>query len=122
MKPTVKDTGLRDVPHGRCLHDVPDHKLLDGLVLGDAAGAVGAADGLHVATALLGTTVVPPLLGLSRADVRQNYIKKKKSVLGSKRMLLKVESMGTRPKREYVLLAILDRHSDAVFFGGRGAC
>lgn len=36
--------------------------LLDGLVLADAAGAVGAADGLGMAAALLGQTVVPPLL------------------------------------------------------------
>lgn len=70
MEPTVKDTGLRDVSHSRCLHDVPDHKLLDGLVLGDTAGTVGAADGLHMATALLGTTVIPPFLGLSNADTR----------------------------------------------------
>lgn len=61
---TVKDTGLWDVSHGRRLHDVPDDELLDGLVLGDTAGTVGAADGLHMPTALLGTTVIPPLLGL----------------------------------------------------------
>lgn len=61
---TVKDAGLGDVPHCRRLHDVPDDKLLDGLVLGHAAGTVGAADGLHVPTALLGATVIPPFLGL----------------------------------------------------------
>lgn len=61
---TVEDAGLRDVPHSRRLHDVPDDKLLDGLVLGDAAGTVGAADWLHVPTALLGATVVPPFLSL----------------------------------------------------------
>lgn len=72
MKPTVKDAGLRDVSHSRCLNDVPDDKLLDGLVLGDTPGTVGAADGLHMATALLGTTVVPPFLGLSNADMT-NY-------------------------------------------------
>lgn len=64
LKPTVKDTGLRDVSHSCCLHYVPDDKLLDGLVLGDTTGTVGAADGLHVAAALLGTTVIPPFLGL----------------------------------------------------------
>lgn len=62
--PTVEHTGLGDVPHSRCLHDVPDDKLLDGLVFGHAAGTVCAADGLNVATALLGTAVVPPFLGL----------------------------------------------------------
>lgn len=61
---TVEDAGLRDVPDGCGLHDVPDDELLDGFVLGDAAGAVGAADGLDVAAALLGPTVVPPLLRL----------------------------------------------------------
>lgn len=61
---TVEDAGLGDVPHCRSLHDVPDDKLLDGLVLGHAAGTVGAADGLHVPTALLGATVIPPFLGL----------------------------------------------------------
>lgn len=61
---TVKDTGVRDVSHSRCLHDVPNDKLLDGLVLGDTTGTVGAADGLHMPTALLSATVIPPLLGL----------------------------------------------------------
>ncbi len=61
---TVKDAGLGDVSHGSRLHYVPDDKLLDGLVLGDATGTVGAADGLHVPTALLSTTVIPPFLGL----------------------------------------------------------
>lgn len=65
---TVEDAGLRDVSHGCCLHDIPDHKLLDGLVLGDTTGTVGAADGLHVPTALLSTTVVPPLLGLQKTE------------------------------------------------------
>lgn len=61
----VKDTGLCDVSHGRRLHYVPDDKLLDGFVLGDTTGTVGAADGLHMPTALLSATVIPPLLGLS---------------------------------------------------------
>lgn len=64
---TVKDTGLRDVSHSGCLNYVPDDKLLDGLVLGDTTGTVGAADGLHMPTALLSTTVIPPLLGLQNA-------------------------------------------------------
>lgn len=61
---TVEDAGLRDVPHCRSLHNVPDDKLLDGLVLWDTAGTVGAADGLHMSTALLGATIIPPFLGL----------------------------------------------------------
>lgn len=70
LKPTVKNTGFWDVPHSRCLHNVPDDKLLDGLVLGDTPGTVGAADGLHMATALLGTTVIPPFLGLWNAHTK----------------------------------------------------
>merc|ERR1711902_306541 len=31
-----------DIPHGGGLHDVPDHELLDSLVLGASLGAVGA--------------------------------------------------------------------------------
>merc|ERR1719444_607417 len=52
--------GVGDVPHGRGLYDVPDHKLLDGLVLGAGLGAVGAADELDMATAVLVTSSVPP--------------------------------------------------------------
>lgn len=63
-KLTVKDAGLCDVSHCSRLHYVPDDELLDGLVLRDTAGTVGAADGLDMATALLSTTVIPPLLGL----------------------------------------------------------
>lgn len=70
LKPTVKDTGFRDVSHSRCLHYVPDDKLLDGLVLGDTTGTVGAADRLHVAAALLGTTVIPPFLGLRNTHTK----------------------------------------------------
>lgn len=65
---TIKHTGLRDVPHSCCLDNVPDDKLLDGLVFGHATGTVGAADGLNVTTALLGTTVVPPFLGLGKTS------------------------------------------------------
>merc|ERR1719507_689305 len=45
--------GIGDVPHGGGLHDVPDHELLDGLVLGARLGAVGAPNELHVPTAVL---------------------------------------------------------------------
>lgn len=67
---TVKDAGFSDVPDSCSLHYVPDHKLLDGLILRDAAGTVGAADGLHMPTALLGATVVPPFLGLLKQKVK----------------------------------------------------
>merc|ERR1740129_1554666 len=55
------DAGLRDIPNGSSLHDVPDHKLPDRLVLRDTLGAVGATDVLDVAPAVLVTSVVPPL-------------------------------------------------------------
>ena len=52
-----------DVPHCGGLHDVPDDKLLDGLVLGAGLGAVGAADELDVAAAVLVAASIPPLRG-----------------------------------------------------------
>merc|ERR1719507_948746 len=55
--------GIRDVPHGGGLHDVPDHELLDGLVLGAGLGAVGASNELHVPTAVLVAASIPPLGG-----------------------------------------------------------
>lgn len=70
---TVEHAGLGDVPDGGCLHDVPDDELLDGLVLGHAAGTVGAADGLDVATALLGASIIPSLLGLWREGESEHY-------------------------------------------------
>ena len=53
--------GVRDVPHSGGLHNVPDHELLDGLVLGHALGAVGASHELDVATAMLVASVVTAL-------------------------------------------------------------
>ena len=53
--------GIGDVPHGGGLHDVPDHELLDGLVLGARLGAVGAPDELDMATAMLVTSIVSTL-------------------------------------------------------------
>merc|ERR1719315_443071 len=51
-----------DITDGRGLHNVPNDKLADGLVLGASLGAVGAPDGLHVPPIVLVATVVPPLL------------------------------------------------------------
>lgn len=59
----VPDAGLRDVAHGGSLHDVADDELLDCLVLGHAAGAVGAAHGLHMAAIVLVASSVTALLG-----------------------------------------------------------
>merc|ERR550534_3617143 len=58
----VVNTRVLDVTDGSSLHDVPDDKLLDGLVLGHASGTVGAADGPYVATPLFAAPVVPALL------------------------------------------------------------
>ena len=85
-KPGV-DARLGDVPDGGSFNNIPDHELPDRLyadmnsnwcsrfpktkslqcrlciylVLGDALGAVGAADILDVAPAVLVASVVPPL-------------------------------------------------------------
>jgi len=56
------DRGLGEIPDSCRLHDVPDDELLDGLVLGHAARAVGAAHGVHVTSALLRATSIPALL------------------------------------------------------------
>ena len=57
------DGGLGDVPDGGRLHDVADHELGDGLVLGDDAGAVVATDVAHAAAAVLVAAVVAALHG-----------------------------------------------------------
>lgn len=113
--PTVKDAGFRDVSHSRCLHDVPDDKLLDGLVLGDTTGTVGAADGLHVATALLGTTVIPPFLGLQSAHNKDRlqlvvHIKLQiNEMLNFENIFRNFEMMpiGSKPTPEYLHLQMM---------------
>ena len=55
--------GVGDVSHGGSLHDVPDHELLDGLVLGASLGAVGAPNELDVPAAVLVAASIPPLGG-----------------------------------------------------------
>ena len=54
-------TGIGDVSDGGSLHNVPDDKLLDGLVLGASLGAVGAPHKLDMTTSVLVTPVIPPL-------------------------------------------------------------
>lgn len=56
------DAGILDVTDGCSLNNVPDNKLLDSLVLRHAAGAVGAADGPHMASPLLAAPVITALL------------------------------------------------------------
>lgn len=69
FKPTVKYTSLRDVPHGCSLHDVPDHKLFNSLILRYTPSTVRATNRLNVPTALLGTSVVPSLLSLKTHNI-----------------------------------------------------
>lgn len=57
-----EDGGIRNVTDGCRLDHVPDCESLDSLVLGSAPRAVGASDGLDVATALLVTSVGRALL------------------------------------------------------------
>lgn len=61
------DGCLSEISDGSSLNNVADDKFLDGLVLGHAAGTVGATHGLHMTAALLGTSVVPSLLSLQKA-------------------------------------------------------
>ena len=58
----IKDTRFRNVPDGCGLYYVSNDELLNGLILGHASGAVGAANRLHMAAAFFGTTVVPSFL------------------------------------------------------------
>ena len=66
--------GVGDIPHGGGLHDVPDHELLDGLVLGAGLGAVSAADELDMAAAVLVAASVPPFRG--HFNFRKTFLKK----------------------------------------------
>lgn len=51
-----EDGGIGDITDGSGLDHVADGETLDGLVLGGAAGTVGAAHRLDVAAAVLVTT------------------------------------------------------------------
>lgn len=53
--------GLGNVSHGGLLDHVSNQEPLDGLVLGDKAGAVDAADCLDVTTALFVASVISSL-------------------------------------------------------------
>jgi len=67
-------TCLGDVPHSSSLHNVPDHELLDGLILGHAFSTVGATHGLHVAPPVLVTSIVATLGCHSLVEVNQAII------------------------------------------------
>lgn len=67
----VEDACFRYVPDSSGFYNVPNDKLLDGLILGHAPGAVRAANGLHMAAALFGTTVVSSFFGHLGAKTRK---------------------------------------------------
>lgn len=56
------DAGLADITDGSSLDHVTDAEALDGLILSNHTVAVGTADGLHMATATLVTSVRSSLL------------------------------------------------------------
>ncbi len=65
---TVVYGGVGDVSNGGRLDDVANDEFLDGLVLGGATTAVGAADRTDVAASLLVAPVVAPFHSLKCAD------------------------------------------------------
>ena len=58
---TFVDGGLGNIADGGLLDHVANQEALDGLVLGDAARAVGASQELDMSSSVLGTTMVPSL-------------------------------------------------------------
>lgn len=82
---TLKSRVVLDIAEGRGVDDVADSESLDGLVLGDAAPAVEAADGSGMATALLGTTSVSSLESHLWVKLRLNaflyYLNKKDLII-----------------------------------------
>ena len=70
----VEDACFRYVPDSSGFYNVPNDKLLDGLILGHAPGAVRAANGLHMAAALFGATVVSSFFGHLGAKTRKSYL------------------------------------------------
>jgi len=60
---TGVNAGFRYVSNSSGFNNVPDDKLADGLILWHALGAVGAADVLDMASAMLVSSMVPTLRG-----------------------------------------------------------
>jgi len=57
------DAGFSDIPDSSSLNNVADDELLDGLVLGNTTSAVGAANGIGVAAAVFGSSVIAAFAG-----------------------------------------------------------
>lgn len=55
-----------DVTNSSCFDDVSDDELLDGLILRNASGAVGASDSLHMSSVVLAASSITAFLGLKR--------------------------------------------------------
>jgi len=56
------DTSIPNISDSCTLDHVTDSEPLDGLILGDTSGAVGATDGVGVAAVVLVTAVISSLL------------------------------------------------------------
>ena len=72
---TLVYASLADITNRRCLDHVTDGETLDGLILRDASRAVGAADEVDVAAAVLVAAVVSSLLGLHEGSARRKVSK-----------------------------------------------
>lgn len=59
---------LRYVSDSSSLDDVANDKFLNGLVLGDAASAIGAADWIHMAATVLGASAVSAFASLANKE------------------------------------------------------
>lgn len=60
--------GIGQIADSRSLDHVANDEAVNGLVLGDAAGAVKAANWVNVASSLLSTSVVAALYSLQNLD------------------------------------------------------
>ncbi|GIM16848.1 hypothetical protein Vretimale_19434, partial [Volvox reticuliferus] len=59
----IDNASLLHIAESRRVHNVPHNVALDGLVLRHHGAAGLAAHPVHMATAVLGATPIPPLLG-----------------------------------------------------------
>merc|ERR1712244_10761 len=58
----MQDRSFRNVSHSCCFDNVTDHKLANSFIFWAGPGAVGAANVLNMATAVLGTSIIPSFL------------------------------------------------------------
>ena len=67
-------TCISYIPDCGCLHNVPNHKLLDSLVLGDTSCTVCTTYKFDMSTAMLATPTVTPLLCLLIKNLHINVV------------------------------------------------